>query len=128
MKLKESYILLTGLRFHAYHGVMPQERVVGNDYLLDLRIKYDVSNAMKSDNVADTMDYGEVYKLVCQEMMVPSDLLERVAYRIGGRIERRFGFVEAIDIRLTKQNPPIGADCEGASVELHLINDKTLDN
>ena len=81
MKLNDSYIFLTNLRFHAYHGVMPQERSVGNDYRLDLRIKYNVANAMKSDNVNDTINYAEVYKMICQEMMVPSNLLERVAYR-----------------------------------------------
>ena len=126
MKLDNSYIYLSHLRFHAYHGVLPQERAVGNDYLLDLRIKYDVANAMKSDNVNDTLNYAEVYKLICQEMMVPSNLIERVAYRIADRIARRFIVVEAIDIKLTKLNPPMEADCEGAGVELHLINDKTL--
>jgi dihydroneopterin aldolase len=126
MKLDESYIYLNHLRFHAYHGVLPQERSVGNDYLLDVRIKYNVANAMKSDNVNDTLNYAEVYKLICQEMMVPSNLLERVAYRIADRIARRFIVTEAIDIKLTKLNPPMEADCEGAGVELHLINDKTL--
>ena len=105
---------------------MPQERSVGNDYRLDLRIKYNVANAMKSDNVNDTINYAEVYKMICQEMMVPSNLLERVAYRIADRIARRFLVVEDIDIKLCKLNPPMEADCDGAGVELHLINDKTL--
>lgn len=126
MKLSESCISLTGLRFHAYHGVMPQERSVGNDYVVDVRIKIDVSKAMRSDKVNDTLDYSEVYRIVCQEMKVPSNLLECVAYRIGDSIGRRFLLVDAIDVKVTKLNPPIEADCDGASVELHLINDKTL--
>ena len=126
MKLNDSYIYLTNLRFHAYHGVLPQERSVGNDYRLDLKMKYNVASAMKSDNVNDTINYAEVYKMICQEMMVPSNLLERVAYRIADRIARRFLVVEAIDIKLCKLNPPMEADCDGAGVELHLINDKTL--
>ena len=89
-------------------------------------MKYNVANAMKSDNVNDTINYAEVYKMICQEMMVPSNLLERVAYRIADRIARRFLVVEAIDIKLCKLNPPMEADCDGAGVELHLINDKTL--
>ena len=41
MELMTSYILLQGLRFHAYIGVGEQERQVGNDYVLDLRLKAD---------------------------------------------------------------------------------------
>ena len=51
MKLKESYIVLQDLRFHAYHGVLPQERLTGNDYVVNLRIGYDICDAMLSDDV-----------------------------------------------------------------------------
>ena len=46
MNLRQSYILLQDLKFHAFHGVLPQERKTGNDYLVSLRIKYDVTNAL----------------------------------------------------------------------------------
>lgn len=84
-----------------------------------------MSLAMVSDNVDDTLNYAEVYKIVDQEMGVPSQLLERVAYRIGDRLSRKFTSITSINIKLTKLNPPFGADCKGAGVELHLINDKT---
>ena len=77
MILNESYIYLDDLRFHAFHGVMPQERLTGNDYTIDIKIGYDVSLAMVTDNVDDTLNYAEVYKIVDQEMGVPSQLLER---------------------------------------------------
>lgn len=125
MTLQESYIYLTNLRFHAYHGVMAQERLVGNDYEVSLRIGYDVASATLSDDVADTLNYADVYRLVAQEMTVPSRLLERVAYRIGDRLCRKYPAITSIDVRVTKNNPPMGADCDGAGVELHLINDKT---
>lgn len=125
MTLKESYIYITDLRFHAFHGVMPQERLVGNDYSIDIKIGYKVSDAMISDEVDDTLNYAEVYQIVDQEMGVPSNLVERVAYRICDRLFRKYASISSIDICLTKLNPPFGADCKGAGVELHLINDKT---
>ena len=125
MTLKESYIYITDLRFHAFHGVMPQERLVGNDYSIDIKIGYNVSDAMISDEVDDTLNYAEVYQIVDQEMGVPSKLVERVAYRICDRLFRKYASISSIDIRLTKLNPPFGADCKGAGIELHLINDKT---
>ena len=123
--LKESYIHLRSLRFHAFHGVEAQERLTGNDYEVSLRIDVALDKAMLSDDVADTVNYGEAYQLVAQEMAVPSKLVERVAYRIGDRLMRQWPQIRAVDVSLTKLNPPMGADSLGAGVELHLINDKT---
>ena len=125
MIIKEGYITLTDLRFHAFHGVIPQERLTGNDYSVSLRIGYPVSEACLSDEVDDTLNYASVYDIVSQEMNVPSKLLERVAYRIADRLFRKFNLITALDVKLNKLNPPFGADCYGAGVELHLINDKT---
>ena len=120
MKLDSSYINLLGLRFHAYHGVLEQEQIVGNDYCLDVRMKYDISKAMLSDNIDDTLNYAKAYELIREEMMIPSRLLEHVAYRIGSRLIKQFPEIENIDIRLMKKNPPMGADGDGAMIELHL--------
>lgn len=126
MAVKSSYILLENVKFYAFHGVLPQERKVGNDYQVSLRIGYDISRAMVSDDVNDTLNYAEVYQLLSQEMSVPSALLERVAGRIGDRLFRKFPAIQSIDLTIIKVNPPVGADSEGAGVEVHLINDKTL--
>lgn len=120
MQLESSYINLLGLRFHAFHGVMAQEQLVGNDYLLDVRVRYDLSKAMLSDDVNDTLNYATVYEMIRQEMQIPSCLLEHVAYRIGNRLMTTFPQIESIDIHLTKKNPPMGADGDGAMMELHL--------
>ena len=58
-------------------------------------------------------------------MAVPSQLLEHVAGRIAKAIEAAFPQITSIDLVLTKLNPPMGAHSDGASVEIHLINDKT---
>lgn len=123
--LKDSYIDIRDLRFHAFHGVEAQERLTGNDYEVSLRLQVDVSRAMVSDNVDDTVNYAEVYALTGREMAVPSNLVEHVAYRIGLGIMDRWPEIKSVDIRLTKLNPPMGGDCKGAGVQLHLINDKT---
>lgn len=126
MAVKSSYILLENVKFYAFHGVLPQERKVGNDYQVSLRIGYDISRAMVSDDVNDTLNYAEVYQLLSQEMSVPSALLERVAGRIGDRLFRKFPAIQSVDLTIIKVNPPMEADSEGAGVEVHLINDKTL--
>lgn len=126
MKIKDSYIELQDVRFHAFHGVMPQEGRVGADFLVSVRVGIAFEKAMKSDDVEDTLNYAELYQLIQREMVIPSKLLEHVAGRIVKAIVKAFPDVTSIDLKLTKLNPPMGADCAGASVEIHLINDKTI--
>lgn len=119
MQLTCGYILLKGLRFHAFHGVLPQEREVGNDYVVNVRIGYPLATASESDDVNYTLHYGEAYDMIRDEMMSPSALLEHVAERIARALFTRWTKIQSLDLELTKVNPPIGAYCEGASVEMH---------
>ena len=125
MKITESYVYLRDVRFHAFHGVLPQEQQVGADFTVSLRAAVDVSGAVKHDIVDVTLDYASLYQVVKREMMQPSMLLEHAAGRIGQAVFDTFPQVTSLVITLTKLNPPMGADCSGAGVELHLINDKT---
>lgn len=104
----------------AFHGVLPQERLTGNDYTVSVRAGYDVGRALESDDVADTLNYAAVCEVVLEEMAVPSRLVEHVAGRMGERLFSRFPDILSLDIKIVKHNPPMGADCSGAGVELHL--------
>jgi Dihydroneopterin aldolase len=101
------------------------EKKVGADFTVSVRAAVDVSAAFDHDVVDVTLDYSALYEVVKKEMMIPSSLIEHVAGRIGEAVFAAFPQVESLDISLTKLNPPMGADCFGAGVELHLINDKT---
>jgi dihydroneopterin aldolase len=120
MKMTTGYIFLKNVRFHAHHGVLEQERVTGGDFLVSLRMGYPLEKAMESDCVDDTLNYASVYEVVKREIAVPSALLEHVAGRIVKTIRREFPGVVSIDLMVTKCNPPMGADCDGAGVELHI--------
>ncbi len=125
MKLMSSKIYLRNVRFHAFHGVLPQEGIVGNDYLVNLVVDYDFSSAMKTDELQGTLNYAEVYQKVREEMAVPSKLLEHVAGRIAHRLFSDFPEIQKLQLSITKVNPPMGADSDGAGVEVVLTNDKT---
>ena len=125
MKLMSSKIYLRNVRFHAFHGVLPQERIVGNDYLVNLVLDYDFSSAMQTDKLQGTLNYAEVYQKVREEMAVPSKLLEHVAGRIAHRLFSDFPEIQKLQLSITKVNPPMGADSDGAGVEVVLTNDKT---
>lgn len=125
MKLMSSKIYLRNVRFHAFHGVLPQEGIVGNDYLVNLVLDYDFSSALKTDDLQGTLNYAEVYQKVREEMAVPSKLLEHVAGRIAHRLFSDFPEIKKLQLSITKVNPPMGADSDGAGVEVVLTNDKT---
>ena len=125
MKLMSSKIYIRNVRFHAFHGVLPQEGIVGNDYLVNLVLDYDFSSAMKTDDLQGILNYAEVYQKVREEMAVPSKLLEHVAGRIAHRLFSDFPEIQKLQLSITKVNPPMGADSDGAGVEVVLTNDKT---
>ncbi|MCR4584027.1 MAG: dihydroneopterin aldolase [Prevotella sp.] len=114
----ESYICLDNVRLKAFHGVMPQEQRVGGDYLVSLRVGYPIGPAMESDAVGDTLDYSKLLQLVKQEMAIPSQLLEHVAGRMVKAIAKTFPLTTSVWLRVVKLNPPMGADSDGAAVEL----------
>ena len=103
MKINSSYILLKEIRCYAYHGVAPQENLIGNEYLIDLKLKVDISKAARTDEVTDTVNYAEVH----------------VSGRIIQKLFDQFPCIEEIELRLSKRNPPMGADIESAGIELH---------
>lgn len=117
-------LTLSDLRFHARHGVCPQEAVTGGTFVVDLTLTLDdgdVCPARLDDDLRGTVNYAEVYSLVCDEMSKPSALIERVAFRIVRAVLRRFPLVRCADVRLTKECPPIaGFTGSGATVSLSL--------
>jgi len=93
--------------------------LVGNTFIVDLRLKLDFSKAAETDDLNYTVSYADVYKVVKAEMKIPSLLLENVSGRIIKQLFENFPTVEAIDLKLAKQNPPMGADIDCAGVEMH---------
>lgn len=109
-------IFIKGLRLYAYHGVLEQEQKVGAYFTIDIELTTDFSNAIKTDSLSGTVSYADLYELVKKEMAIPSKLLEHVVGRIADSVFSSFSNITEIDITLTKENPPMGADCSGAGV------------
>ena len=123
MTLRQSTIFIDRLRVYAFHGVMAQERRVGGWFTVTLRVHYNIEKAMATDNVCHTLDYATLCQLVKRQMATPSDLLEHVAGRIAQEIFGCFPQTTALTLQIVKLNPPMGADCKGAGVEIEMTND-----
>ena len=120
MKLLSTIVTLDDIRCYAYHGVLEQERVVGGNYAVSLRLSLsDASPAVLHDQLEGTVNYAEVYELVRRVMAQPSALLEHVAGRMAQSLFDKFPLIAEAEVQVRKVNPPMGADCDGASVVLH---------
>lgn len=111
-----TFVELRKIRCYAYHGVAEQERRVGNDYEIYVKVKYPFFEAMETDDLDATLNYATLYEIIYREMMIPSRLLEHVAGRIVRAIQVEFPLSEGGVLRISKQKPPISGDIEGASV------------
>lgn len=99
-------IELRDLKFHAYHGCLPEERTAGNDFVVNLRCRVDLRLAAKTDLIGDTLDYAVLYNIVKEAMETPSFLLEHVAGTILSEIRRQAPQVKRATVTVCKMRPP----------------------
>ena len=105
-------------RIFSRHGVFPEEKASGNTFEVTVHLKYDISKAMESDRLEDTLDYGVVVKIVNEEMSHPSDLLEHVVGRIYSRFISLFPENRGGMICISKLNPPFDFEIESSGVKI----------
>lgn len=114
----KSYIILDNVVFYAHHGVFAQETCVGNTFVVNLKLEVDVLKACQTDDVNDTISYADVYEIVKSEMNISSKLIEHAAYRIILRLRDVYPQIMHVELKLSKQNPPLGGQLDYASVLL----------
>ena len=121
-----SYIFLENAHFFAYHGIGKQERQVGNEFIVNLKMTVNISRSGTTDDIKDTVSYAEVFEVIKSEMNIPSKLLEHVCIRIIKQLFLNFKQIEAVDLKLVKRNPPMGGDLDGAGVQIQCNRSEIL--
>ena len=100
-------ITLTGLRVRGFHGVLPSERVEGQDFLVDAVLTVDTSAAAASDDLSLTVDYGAIAQALAGIVAgEPVDLIETLADRLAAAC-LAFALVEAVELTVHKPAAPI---------------------
>lgn len=113
-----SRIYLENVKIYAYHGVLPEENIVGTYYIVNAELHTDLWNAAASDDLKDTISYADINDIIHDEMKIKSKLLEHVAGRIIFKIHETFPQVDYIKLKITKTAPPMKGEMTGASIEL----------
>ncbi len=117
----KSKIILEDLKIYAYHGVLPEEALIGNHYIINAELHADLEKASQTDDLTDTINYAEVSEIIHQEMAIRSELLEHVIGRMINRIESQFPQISFIKIKLTKTVPPMPGEMKGVSLEFEKV-------
>jgi dihydroneopterin aldolase len=112
---REVEISIDGLAFFGRHGALPEERVLGQRFYVDLRLIPASDRACDTDDVADAVHYGEVVEQVLAVAAEPVALLERLADRIAVDLLARFPLVEA-RVTVRKPSAPVPAIIDAVAV------------
>lgn len=111
-----SKIIFDNLKIYAYHGVLPEETIIGTYFIINAEIHADLWDATESDDLKDTINYAEINAIIHEEMKIPSQLMEHVVGRMVKKIKEHFTQVTFIAIKMTKTSPPMQGEMDGVSV------------
>ena len=111
-------ITLTGLRVNAHHGVYDFERENGQDFVIDVTVWLDFTSAAGSDDIAQTIHYGELAVEVAEAARHnPVDLIETVAERIAG-VVLAHAAAQRVQVTVHKPSAPISVPFTDVSVQI----------
>ncbi|MCL6523848.1 MAG: dihydroneopterin aldolase [Thermoflavifilum sp.] len=109
-------IQLKGIHFSGPYGYYPAEQEMGQEWILDVCIQLAPDRPIH--DLADTLNYEQVYDWICEVMNKPATLLETRVQEIANTLSEKLLFVKQIEIILTKPFPLLGGEIEKAVVKL----------
>lgn len=111
-------ISLRGLRAHGHHGVYAEERAGGQPFVVDLVLRLDLAPAGRSDDVADTVHYGELAaQVVAVVTGEPVDLIETLAARVAD-VALTYPLVDSVEVTVHKPEAPVGVLFDDVAVTI----------
>ncbi len=99
-------VQLQNLHFNSFHGIYEEERILGNEYIIDASVEFHEERHIIT-SIHNTINYTDLYNIIRERMSVPTPLLETVVMEIGNEIHAEFPDVRAISISIKKMHPPI---------------------
>lgn len=112
-------IKLTGLNFYGYHGVLPEEQQMGQEFSVDVSMYLDLQEAGKTDKLEVTANYADVYEVVKKIVEgQPRKLIEAVGEEIAQTILREFALVQQVRVTVHKPHAPLPGVFTDASISV----------
>ena len=116
--MNKGVLELKDIKIFARHGCFEEEREIGNWFIVDFSAEIDIMTAAMSDSLDDAVNYQIIFDIISEEMEIPSNLLENVAYRILRRVKERFPRINSASVSVAKVNPPLGGQVGASRITL----------
>ncbi|CAN6459838.1 unnamed protein product [Victoria cruziana] len=118
--LTSDKLVLRGLTFHGFHGVLEEEKKLGQKFLVDIDAYMELQKAGDTDNLADSVSYADIYNLAREVVEGPSfNLLESVATKIVKDIFASYQQISAVRVRVAKPHVAVKGPVEYLGVEIY---------
>ncbi|MCR4605569.1 MAG: 2-amino-4-hydroxy-6-hydroxymethyldihydropteridine diphosphokinase [Eubacterium sp.] len=112
-------IRITDLEIYGHHGVLKEENVLGQKFLVSLVLRLDTKKAGISDNIDDSIDYADVSNVVRTVMEKTNyNLIEAAAENIASTVLKRYSIVKSLTVEVKKPWAPISIPLETVSVKI----------
>ncbi|MFD3448333.1 dihydroneopterin aldolase [Microbacteriaceae bacterium 4G12] len=112
-------IFVEQMEFYGYHGVFPEENVLGQRFKVELTVELDLKKAGETDELEHSVNYGDLYQL-CKGIVEgkPYKLIESVAEKIANDILNQYVLIQRCTVKLIKPDPPIPGHYRTVGVEI----------
>ncbi len=111
-------IRLNNMIFYAHHGYYQAERELGQKFEVDVEMECDLSRAIETDNLKDTVNYREVYQQISRIFNnTKFTLVETLAERIARHVLEQFA-IHSIRIKVRKPQVSMNGFLDNVEVEI----------
>jgi len=111
-------IAIEDVRFFAHHGVYEEERLVGNEFVVDVYVGVKMDSNTSMDEISETLNYETIFHCCKKIMRQPKDLLETLCIDIVKQLKQQFSQLESLKVRVRKFNPMPGERVGSSLVEI----------
>ncbi|MBQ1865623.1 MAG: dihydroneopterin aldolase [Bacteroidales bacterium] len=117
---------ITGMKFHAFTGILPEEKTEGVDLEIDFKGRTWSKKAVKNDDISETVDVRGICDIVQKEVSRPCNLLETLANRIVKAVLDYAPAFYAIKVKVAKLDPGLfGAKSWSATASYNWDNENS---
>ena len=109
-------IEVSGINIYAFHGCLEEEARIGGNYIVDVYLETDFTQAGLKDELSLTVDYVNVNKIVASEMAIRSNLIEHVGQRIWDKMTAELIGLNYLRIKIRKLMPPINGNVDEVAI------------
>ena len=96
---------LHNLHFTAHHGLYDEEKLLGNEY--EVNVEIHIGKSGKIDSIHQTVNYVTVYHVIKKRMMLPTQLLETLVQEIAEEVHQLDDRIRGLNMSIKKLYPPI---------------------